>query len=138
MFLEILQNSQENTCTRASFLIKLQACNLIKKRVWHRCFPVKFAKFLRTPFLQNTSRRLLLKKKGFLNQHLIKASKLLVFVLLSFFIVSNIMIKIFFSRITVLYWIAKVERKEKTFFKIWNYPFSERKEKQDVSGQGEK
>ena len=26
----------------------------------HRCFPVNFAKFLRTPFLQSTSRRLLL------------------------------------------------------------------------------
>ena len=23
--------------------------------LWHRCFPVKFAKFLRTSFLQNTS-----------------------------------------------------------------------------------
>ena len=23
--------------------------------LWHRCFPVNFAKFLRTPFLQNTS-----------------------------------------------------------------------------------
>ena len=33
MFLEILQNSPENTCARASFLIKLQAeaCNFIKK-----------------------------------------------------------------------------------------------------------
>ena len=30
MFLEILQNSQENTCARVSFLIKLQACNFIK------------------------------------------------------------------------------------------------------------
>ena len=28
----------------------LQACNLIKKRLQHRCFPVKFAKFLRTLF----------------------------------------------------------------------------------------
>ena len=27
----------------------------------HRCFPVNFAKFLRTPFLQNTTWRLLLK-----------------------------------------------------------------------------
>ena len=26
-----------------------------KKRFWHRRFPVNFAKFLRTPFLQNTS-----------------------------------------------------------------------------------
>ena len=28
---------------------------LLKKRVWHRCFPVSFAKFLRTPFLYNTT-----------------------------------------------------------------------------------
>ena len=28
--------------------------------LWHRCFPVNFAKFLRTPVLQNTSGRLLL------------------------------------------------------------------------------
>ena len=32
MFLEISQNSQENTCVRASFLIKLQASGL-KQRV---------------------------------------------------------------------------------------------------------
>ena len=31
---------------------------LLKKRLWRRCFPVNFAKFLRTP-LQNTSWRLL-------------------------------------------------------------------------------
>ena len=34
---------------------------LLKSRLRHRCFPVKFTKFLRTPFLQNTSGRLLLK-----------------------------------------------------------------------------
>ena len=28
--------------------------------LWHRCFPVNFAKFLRTPFLQNTHGRLFL------------------------------------------------------------------------------
>ena len=44
----------ENTCARVSFLIKLRAA-LLKKRLWHRCFPVNFAKFLRTPFSQNTS-----------------------------------------------------------------------------------
>ena len=38
----------------------MSACNFIKKRLWHRCFPIKFAKFLRKPFLQNTSGRLLL------------------------------------------------------------------------------
>ena len=47
VFLEVSQNSQENTCARASFLIKLQAFKvaslrpetLLKKRLWHRCFP---------------------------------------------------------------------------------------------------
>ena len=34
---------------------------LLKNELWHRCFLVNFAKFLRTPFSQNTSRRLLLK-----------------------------------------------------------------------------
>ena len=28
---------------------------LLKKRPWHSCFLANFAKFLRTPFLQNTS-----------------------------------------------------------------------------------
>ena len=39
---------------------------LLKKRLWHRCFTVNFAKFLRGPLLQNTSGRLL-QNKGFLN-----------------------------------------------------------------------
>ena len=33
----------------------LKTSKVTKKRVQHRCFPVKFAKVLRTPFLQNTS-----------------------------------------------------------------------------------
>ena len=32
-----------------------QACKFIKKRLQHRYFPVKLAKFSRTLFLQNTS-----------------------------------------------------------------------------------
>ena len=36
------------------------------KRLWRSCFLVDFAKFLRTPFLQNTSGRLFL-KDAFLN-----------------------------------------------------------------------
>ena len=47
LFLEISQNSQEK--------------ETIKKRVQHRCFPVKFAKFLRTPTLKNICERLLVK-----------------------------------------------------------------------------
>ena len=34
--------------------------NFIKNRLQHRCFPVKFAKFLRTPILKNICERLLL------------------------------------------------------------------------------
>ena len=42
----LLRVKQENTCARGSFL---------KKRFWHRCFPVIFVKFLSTIFLWNTS-----------------------------------------------------------------------------------
>ena len=76
MFLENSQNSQENTCARVSFLIKLQArpATLLKKRLWHRCFPVSFVNFLRTLFLQNTSGRLLLKQNQVLLVSQIKES----------------------------------------------------------------
>ena len=63
-FLKVSQTSQENTCLRASFLIKLQLrpATLLKRKIWHRCFPVNFVKFLRTPILQNISGRLLLSR----------------------------------------------------------------------------
>ena len=38
----------------------LRPVTLLKKRLWHRCFPVNFAKFLRTPFLTEHFRWLLL------------------------------------------------------------------------------
>ena len=38
----------------------LKAWDFIKNRLQRSCFLVNFAKFLRTPYLQNTSRRLLL------------------------------------------------------------------------------
>ena len=62
VFLKISQNSQEKTCARVSFLVRLQVApaTLLKKRLWHRCFSVNFAKFLRTYFSQNTSGLLLL------------------------------------------------------------------------------
>ena len=34
---------------------RCQACNFIKKRLQHRCFPMKFIKFFRALFLQNIS-----------------------------------------------------------------------------------
>ena len=40
VFLETLQNSQENTCARVSFLIKLQAlaCNFVEKQTLSQVF----------------------------------------------------------------------------------------------------
>ena len=47
-FLEISQNSQENTCARVFFYkaADLTPTTLLKKRLWHRCSPVNFAKFV--------------------------------------------------------------------------------------------
>ena len=42
VFLEILQKLQESFSARSA--------TLLKKRLWHRCFPVTSAKFLKTPF----------------------------------------------------------------------------------------
>ena len=33
----------------------LSTATLLKRRLWYRCFPVNFAKYLRTSFSQNTS-----------------------------------------------------------------------------------
>ena len=39
----------------------LRPATLLKKRLWHRCFPINFAKFPRTPFLTEHLRWLPLK-----------------------------------------------------------------------------
>ena len=52
VFLEISRNSQENARARVSFFNKvagLRTATLLEKRLWQRCFPVNFAKFLGTP-----------------------------------------------------------------------------------------
>ena len=53
VFLKILENSKENTCARVYFFLfrPYRLATLLKKRLWHRCFPVSFEKFLRTLFL---------------------------------------------------------------------------------------
>ena len=43
-------------------VVGLRSATLLKKRLLHRCFLVNFVEFLRTPFLQNNSGRLLLKE----------------------------------------------------------------------------
>ena len=51
------------------FLVKfafLRPATLLKERLRHTCFPVDFAEFLRTPFLQNAFGQLLLQMTIFL------------------------------------------------------------------------
>ena len=52
VFLEIFQNSQENTCAVISFLIKLQAeaCNFIKKETLAQVFSCEFCKISKNIF----------------------------------------------------------------------------------------
>ena len=40
--------------------VAAQPATLLKKRLWHRCFPENFAKFLRTPFFKEHLQWLLL------------------------------------------------------------------------------
>ena len=60
MFLEISQNLHENTSGKVSFLKRLRPATLFKKKLWHRGFPVNFTKSLRTSFVKEHPRWLLL------------------------------------------------------------------------------
>ena len=39
-----------NLAMRKGELLITRPATLLKKKLWHRCFPVSFEKFLRTPF----------------------------------------------------------------------------------------
>ena len=56
----------------AKFIEKHLCQNLfikvLKKKLWHRCFPVNFAKFLKTPFLTEPFRQVFLNKKAIAQQ----------------------------------------------------------------------
>ena len=56
MFLEILQNSHENTCAAVSFLIKPQAltCNFIKKETLAQAFYCEFCEISKYTFSYGT------------------------------------------------------------------------------------
>ena len=56
VFLEILQNSQENICARVSFLIKSQswACSFIKKETVAQMFYCEFCKVSKNTFSYRT------------------------------------------------------------------------------------
>ena len=62
MLLKTSQNSQENTCEKVSFLIKLQAeaCNFIKKETLAQVFSCEFSEIFQNTFFTEHFRRLLL------------------------------------------------------------------------------
>ena len=57
--------TEKHLCQRLFFckVPGLRPETLLKKSLWHRCFPEDFTKFLKTSFLQNTFGRLLHGKK---------------------------------------------------------------------------
>ena len=61
LFLKMLQSSQQNTCVRVFFSIKLHAipATLLKRRLMVQVFPINLAKFLSTPLTEHLRRLLL-------------------------------------------------------------------------------
>ena len=51
MFLEIWRNSQQNTCARTSFLIRLRAYNFIEKEALEQMFSCEFREISQNTFL---------------------------------------------------------------------------------------
>ena len=58
--LRIKTPERPHWCLSGVFTVNFRPATLLKKILQHRCFPVRFAKFLRTPFLKNICKRLLL------------------------------------------------------------------------------
>ena len=56
VLLKIVRNSGKHLCQSLFFNkgVGLRPATLLKKRLWHTCFPVNFANFLKAPFPQNT------------------------------------------------------------------------------------
>ena len=108
------------------FLIKLQASDwgfsFIKKSLWHRCFPVNLAKILRTPFLTEYIRQLLLKS--------VKTAC----VCAVFPLFQILWSKYFFKNNGALSNSWSWKKRINSLLKIWNYLVSGGKEKQNFSG----
>ena len=60
IFLKIRKFHRKTTVLESLFNKVAGLCSFIKKRLQHRCFPVKFTKPLRLPILKNICERLLL------------------------------------------------------------------------------
>ena len=74
MFLEVSTGKHLHRSLFFSKVAGINPATLLKKTLRHRCFPVNFAKFLRVPFLQNTSGRRFLLKRANVLQYLLSAN----------------------------------------------------------------
>ena len=63
MFLEFTEKFTGKHLRQSLFKVSVKLLALLKKILWRRCFPVNFTKFLRTPFLIEHLRWLLLTLK---------------------------------------------------------------------------
>ena len=79
----------------------LRPATLLKKRLWHRRFPVNLAKFLKTPILKSICERLLLVVEWRTKQKLSHRD----LVLLTCIVYSNISVASFFSFIYLRFFI---------------------------------
>ena len=72
-------NAEQKNTNQTHFNVRssrsLKPATLLKKRLWHGCFPVNFAKFLRTPFLTEHLRQLLLKCQNNFKCQLLMSAK---------------------------------------------------------------
>ena len=71
LFLKISHFHKKAPVSESLFnkIADLKACSFIKKRLQHRCFPVNFAKFLRTPILKNICKQLSFVRKIFMTRY---------------------------------------------------------------------
>ena len=66
---------------------------LLKKRLWHSCFPVNFAKFLRTPFFTEQFRWLLMNMFPTVDDHIqLPGNQVLLPVVICKFVYSGVTI----------------------------------------------
>ena len=49
----LISENKQTSKKKQEYRKRPRHATLLKKRLWHRCFPVNFAKVLRKPFLQN-------------------------------------------------------------------------------------
>ena len=83
-------------------VVGLRFATLLKKRFWHRCFLVNFAKFLRTPFLMEGIFNFRVTKPSYETELQIMTSQTELLTLIFFFWVSNSISKKPFNKVLEL------------------------------------